>query len=622
MRITRRECALVLAAPAVTPAQSARPWTKEWDNALIQAAARHLDAAYNPAEKMISRKLGPEYRYHSNLRSTIAHPTRDSLEYALILLSTRAGDRFERAVQVLDRVLPLQDTSTDSKWYGIWGWYMEEPPPKMSPADWNWADFNGATLLLILHFHGPRLGERMVARIKEAIHHAALSIRRRNVSMNYTNIAVKGTFVTLVAADRLADRDLRQYADERLTRLAQAIDQTGSFAEYNSPTYAAVTIGNLTRLRMLERDEGVLARAARIEERVWLHLARRWHHATKQFAGPMSRAYSTDLGFPLWIEKSLGGRLGLITSAEDFGRYTPSGEVGLLDYRCPEALAGQFLAPREPAQTREIFVTGADGVLPVQGTTWIEPALSIGSANRSEFWVQRRPLLAYWGGPKRPARYAHVRFVKDDYDFSSALFYSVQERNCVLACVNFRSPGGDRHVSLDPVQDGRFECSRLRLRVDLAGADFESPAAFSEEHNDLAVKLGPVSLYLRVLHAQPLEFAQESGTVTISAGLLRIDSPRSVAWSDLPHPFLTLAMSIAATKDEPARFAAAMRGSLTETLDAAAKTVRAEWKSPAGVLALTAGAEVMSIDGHNRRFRHWIAGRDVLLVRISEARLA
>jgi hypothetical protein len=606
----------------VAAAQPGRPWTPEWDKALIQAAARHLDAAYDPAERMISRKLGTEYRYHTNLRSTVAHPTRESLEYALVLLATGERDRLRRALQVLERVLPLQDTNPESQWYGLWGWYLEEPPPKMSPADWNWADFNGATLLLILHFHGERLGERMTARVKEAIHHAARSIQRRKVSMNYTNIAVKGTFVTLVAGDRLGDRNLRQYAEERIVRLAQAIDVTGSFAEYNSPTYAAVTIGNLTRLRMLERDPEMLARAARIEERVWLHLSRRWHYETKQFGGPMSRAYSSDLGFPLWLEKSLGGRLGLITSPEDFGRHTPSGEVGILDYQCPEPLARAFLQPRQPEQVREIFVAAGDGVLPVQGTTWMEPGLSLGSANRSEFWVQRRPMLAYWGGAKRPARYVQVRFLKDDYDFSSALFYSVQERNCVLACVNFRSPGGDRHISLDPVRDGRFECSRLRLRLDLAGASLDSPAAFSKEHNDLAVTLGPVSLYVRVLHSAPLEFARESGTVTISADVWRADSPRSVAWSDLSHPFLTLAFAMAPSSDEPARFAAAMRGVLSETVDDEAKSVRAEWKSPAGLLTLTAGAAVMPIEEHNRRFRHWIDGRDVPLVRISEARLS
>jgi hypothetical protein len=225
------------------------------------------------------------------------------------LLETGEEERRERALAVIGRVIALQNTDPGSKWYGIWGWYLEEPPEKMAPADWNWADFNGATLLLIDLRHGARLGEALRARVREAIRHAAASIVRRNVSMNYTNIAAKGTFVTLAAAEVLGDRPLLDYATERIQRLASAIDETGSFAEYNSPTYARVTIANLTRIRMHVQHEGARGMAARIEGRVWAHLAARWDAARWQFAGPMSRCYSTDLGNPAWLAKALGNRI-------------------------------------------------------------------------------------------------------------------------------------------------------------------------------------------------------------------------------------------------------------------------------------------------------------------------
>jgi len=80
-------------------------------------------------------------------------------------------------------------------------------------------------------------------------------VRRRNVAMSYTNIAVMGAFVTLAAAEMLGDANLAAYAPDRLRRFARAVDETGGFAEYNSPTYTHVTIANLTRLRMLVRDE-------------------------------------------------------------------------------------------------------------------------------------------------------------------------------------------------------------------------------------------------------------------------------------------------------------------------------------------------------------------------------
>jgi hypothetical protein len=63
---------------------------------------------------------------------------------------------------------------------------MEEPPPQMQPADFNWADFNGAQLLMIEARHGSELPPAVRTRMLESIHHAAYSIRKRNVTMAYT----------------------------------------------------------------------------------------------------------------------------------------------------------------------------------------------------------------------------------------------------------------------------------------------------------------------------------------------------------------------------------------------------------------------------------------------------
>ena len=73
---------------------------------------------------------------------------------------------------------------------------------------------------MIAHRHGERLGPALRARVQEAIRHAGASVRKRNVSMSYTNIAVQGTFVTLAAAQLLGDAEMRDYATERLGRLA------------------------------------------------------------------------------------------------------------------------------------------------------------------------------------------------------------------------------------------------------------------------------------------------------------------------------------------------------------------------------------------------------------------
>ena len=608
----------------VIRAAAAGSWTDAWDNALILAAVERQDSTFDPQEWMLKRHAGPEYRYHTNMRSRDVHPTRDSLDYALMLLEAGGDERLRRAEKIIERLLALQDTNPESRWYGIWGYYLEEPAPKMSPADWNWADFNGSLLLLIEYRHGRRLTPALRPKIREGIRHAAYSVRRRNVSMSYTNIAVQGSFVTLAAAQLLDDADLRQYATDRLRRFAAAVDATGSFAEYNSPTYANVSIVNLTRMRMTLRDPETLQLADRIHTRVWSHLGKHWHAPTRQLAGPMSRSYSTDIGAPLWIQKALGGRVAFAT-LEDVkaGRVSSSGEIGLHDYRCPESVAPLFVALAGPRQHREVFLPAEAPVRPVQGTTWLDRDYCLGSANRGDFWVQRRPLVAYWGGPDRPARYIQMRVIKDDYDFTSALFYSVQEKNYVLGLVNFRTPGGDKHPSLDPIQYGEFQASRLRLCLDVAG--LPANARVLADASRVAVDLGAAKLWFCVRHAvfggskARLSAGREEGRFVISLDLLPDGPPRLIRWSGVPAAYAVFTLAMDGAAGSLQDFDRKCRQFAYEGNPADG---RVSWTTPAGSLGLAGGTAVKAVAEQDRAFAEWLDGKPVPLVRLSEEKLA
>jgi hypothetical protein len=605
MPLTRRHfCAATAGAPILAAAESSA-WSPAWDQALVSAAVAAQDAAYDPAEHLLTRTIGAEYHYHTNLRSRAAHPTRDSLDYALLLLEAGGEARTRRAHDIITRMVALQETDPATKWYGIWGYYMEEPAPKMSPADWNWADFNGSLLLIIEHRHGARLPAALRRQVREAIHHAAYSVRRRNVTMTYTNIAVQGTFVTLAAAELLGDQDLMGYATDRLRRFAATLDQTGSFAEFNSPTYANVTIANLTRIRMQVKDEASRQLADRIHGRAWLHLGKHWHAPSRQLAGPQSRAYRTDIGQPLWIQKALGGRLAFATLDDIRQRRAPaSGETAILDYRCPDFAAPLFLEAGSPRQHRELFVPT------IQGTTWLDRRFTIGSADRGNFWVQSRSLLGYWGEGGRTGGYLQMRFVKDDYDFASALLYSVQERNSILGLVNFRSPGGDKHPSLDPVTDGQFTAQRLRLRADLSGVP--EKALRLVEGDSVAIDAGPVKIWLRFPGGVPL-VAWEEEMMTVSLDLLRRPAPGTVRWADLARPYAVFHLAMEDTAEPLARFAARMRATAARAAGAGSW----EWQSPAGKLSLTGGTAVAPIAEQDRAFRPQIDGQAVPVVRLS-----
>jgi hypothetical protein len=165
----------------------------------------------------------------------------------------------------------------------------------MERPDWNWADFCTSEMLFILFRHPERLDSNLNGTLEESFRHATNAIRKRDVKGSYTNICALGSFVTLAAARYYQWDDLWQYAIDRLRRFAAYTDVTGSFNEYNSPTYAFVTMRSLANILTYVDEPEVQRLAGRLHERVWYSLAKHFHAPTRQMAGPHSRSYATPL---------------------------------------------------------------------------------------------------------------------------------------------------------------------------------------------------------------------------------------------------------------------------------------------------------------------------------------
>jgi len=229
--------------------------------ATLQAAAP-LDAFLDECADRYSEELqmlGQEFHspgYHTTVASgTWVHPVLPSLDYALGLLQRNSpGDR-QRAEKIIDRAIGLQDTDPASRTYGIWPWLLEEPLEKMSPPDWNWADFCGARLAVMLADHGQSLSEELKQAMRTSFRHAALAIKKRNVGPGYTNIAIMGGGVCAAAGEILGDSELLKYGRQRLQQVAVHAGHHGGFNEYNSPTYTMVALAECERTMHLVRDE-------------------------------------------------------------------------------------------------------------------------------------------------------------------------------------------------------------------------------------------------------------------------------------------------------------------------------------------------------------------------------
>jgi len=438
---------------------------------------RAFDPQYSEQHQMVGSTLKSP-GYHTQLTDgTRVHPTRDSLDYALALLGSGEAARSDRAARILWKVLSLQDTDPTSRTYGIWPWFIEEPLSAMAPPDWNWADFCGARLSEALDQHGANLPENLAAEIRAGLGHAAWSIFRRNVGSDYTNIAIMGAGVTLAAGEILDEARLRIYGHRRLERIVEHAEHHAGFTEYNSPTYTMTALEECERILRLIKDPPARLAAEKLRRLCWSTIADHFHPATRQWAGPHSRAYADRLD-------------------EERIRYVTN--------CCPDDLSPRFRhLPAPVVELRQTLIRQNDGIDDVRGTTWLTEEACLGSANYETLWNQRRPLLGYWKDGDDVA-VLRLRFLRDGKDFASACVYNDQQGGRVLSAAGMLTDGGDFHLFLDAPDDGCFTASDFRLRYELT-----APSATANPLGGGRFSLAAAD-HQAVIHTLPAQFGAHS----------------------------------------------------------------------------------------------------------------
>jgi hypothetical protein len=417
----------------------------------LQAYLRDLDEHYDPGTGLPwSAAGGPGY--HTRVpEGTRVHETRVAADYVIGLLLDGSPARVARAHDVMRALLDAQVTDPVAEHYGLWGWFLEEPPQQMAPADWNWADFIGVRLAHVLAAHGVLLEQELRREVEQALRHCAAAIFRRNVKATYSNIAVLGAVTTAAAGELLDDPHLLAYARRRLRSVEDLMrSQDGEHTEYTSPTYARVILEELERSALIVTDPQFAATAESLRELTWAALARRFHPGTRQLCGPMSRAYSDRLS-PEHTEYLLAGR----------------GEPLVPALLCPAHLADRFQRlPSDPCVTRT--ATG--------GTSWFTADACLGSAEEESGWTQRRPLLGYWRTEADPAVVLRARFLLNGRDLSAARCRQRQDGPRVLSAWRLSYGGGNFHPTLDKPEGSVYQVRDLRLRISLTGRDVRARA--------------------------------------------------------------------------------------------------------------------------------------------------
>ncbi|MHC4431679.1 MAG: hypothetical protein ACYTBS_07555 [Planctomycetota bacterium] len=536
---------LILSAPNLCLAAELFSSQQQKDAFLV--ALSKQDERYDPDEQMIRRPFSSP-GYHTTLKGGYVHPTRDSLNYAVALLDSGQVDRLKRAEQILRRVISLQDQSPESRTYGIWSWFAEEPLEKMSPPDWNWADFCGTQLLQIAIDHSDRLDADLQSKVRESILHAGRAIKRRNVGPGYTNIAVMGAYVTLVAGEHFDDRELADYGKARLKRFYDHTFAQGSFSEYNSPTYSIVAITELSRMLRHVKDAESRRLLRELNRFAWSHVARHFHAPSGQWAGPHSRCYATLLrdSTRAFIQRASDGQLSFLPEATAL----ESLNAHRTGTKCPPDLLGYFTSLGEPRVEVETFAAKSPETHDIIGTTYLHTDYTLGSVNIGDLWNQRRPLLAYWKTEDGVVA-MRLRCLHDDYDYSSASIFTVQDRGDILGSVVFATDRGDTHISLDRLKDASIRARDLRLRLQFEGTidNLELPAR-GRLNQPIKIASGPVNVNLQIARAVFADNPVSVETTRDAIDVVLYEGPKkNVNFAELKEAAVVFALTVSAGQE-------------------------------------------------------------------------
>lgn len=445
-----------------------------------------VHSKYDPAEKMVKTTVNG-YQYHTDALSGIYHEVRLSLWYAVNLLDL--GNDNQRALEIIEKAISLQDNDPSSKSYGVWPYYLEEPlATKKSPVDYNMADFNAVTLLDIWMGHQDKLPTDLKLKVKDALIMAAKAIRKRNVDPGYTNIAIMGTYVTFMVGHLFNIEEQILYSGNRLRNFYNYTVDKNGFTEYNSPTYTIEAIDDLERMMRHIIEPGAKKMIETLYSMAWDMIARHYHKPTAQWVGPHSRCYSTlvNSSFYTILNQASGGQL-------TFEKYLVRTDVKIR-HQIPTEYLSYFIDPVYPRNEIDIFEKTDPQII---GTSYLTDNYAFSTANRSCLWNQRRPFLVYWGNIQKP-KYLQVRFLHDFYDFSCADIYTKQSENNALAFINFSTNGGDKHISIDRISNGKIKANDLRLRFEFGNCTLGDMVVPSSENAPFSLTIDQLTFNIHL----------------------------------------------------------------------------------------------------------------------------
>jgi len=383
---------------------------------LVTVPVSYGDVWFDPAVVLLWNPAGS---FAPVVPDASVHLIPQSAWYAFGLLERdRPGDR-ERALAVIDAVLATQYDRPGTPWHGTFARVFEQPEPAPGAREWvdydpNWRQFVGTTLLMVLRHHAEALGEPRRARVEASLSLAVGGEPPGRIRPAYSNIALLQSVLCVEAGTMLGDPAMVDAGLGLAAAVVARFDRSGTFDEFNSPTYYGIDLLALAMWRTTGASTQMQDWGRRLEAALWEDMAMFFHAGLGNLVGPFVRTYGMDMHHYL-------GAAGLWWWAA-FGR--PLAPLPPLDTVAIRHGHDLFMGPlvarlgaRIPAHLAE-FLVGFDGVRQVErpigeaggpvATAWLEPDLAMGAMGGPDGgWPapaggQYAPATIHWGVPVPP----------------------------------------------------------------------------------------------------------------------------------------------------------------------------------------------------------------------------
>jgi hypothetical protein len=221
----------------------------------------------------------------------VFHESRKGAAFAARLVANGTPQDLALAGQILDVVLSCQERRENDPHHGNFFWMLEDDVVQ----DLNAVEFNLEHLIPMMLQHSDRISPDLQGCVLEAIRLGLDEIRRLDVLVAYSNIAVLDILNSCLGGELLRDPEIAGRGYRKLVEWMAFTDMHGIPFEYNSPTYTAVTVRALKRLVDLVQDGDTRIRARTALARLGLSAGLHIHAGTGRWAGPHSRAYQPSV---------------------------------------------------------------------------------------------------------------------------------------------------------------------------------------------------------------------------------------------------------------------------------------------------------------------------------------